>query len=69
MSSVLAIVNHWNRGGNLCCKDGLKFLVTIMPRKQAERFNEWAYDELGCPASSMHRDYYELKLMRYLAIQ
>jgi hypothetical protein len=42
------IYEHWKSGGSLCCEDGLKFLKTVLPEKQAKNFEAWAYAELSC---------------------
>lgn len=32
----------------LCCKDGMRWLLTIMGPKKAKEVNEFAYESLGC---------------------
>ena len=64
-----AIYNRYKNGGSLCCKDGLRFLRSILSEHQALELNEWAYNELSCKENlggfvwSLH----ETKLLKRLA--
>ena len=63
-----AIYSHYKRGNKLCCADGLKFLKTILPKKAAIEFNDWASDSIGC-ATDLSNDtkiHWELSLLRKL---
>lgn len=64
-----SIYEHWKRGGNLCCRDGLAFLRTVLSDKKAARFEEWAYAELSCRGydAEYRRTTLTIKLLEKLA--
>jgi hypothetical protein len=61
----IAILEHYDMGKHLCCKDGMRFLRSIMPKKKAERVNEWAYNTLSCKYPE--KEYYRTRLLEALA--
>ncbi len=51
------LAQHVERGGALCCHDGLAWLRERLPEPWAQALNEWAYDALACRDKAKRREY------------